>query len=693
MNITDIDDKIILRARRGHLVSKFVAENANGGATVVAELATAWEAQLARVRGRRTEVADKLARGETKAEEAKATDELLAKEQTRAEAALARLRAAGAEAVPTQELLAMDGATDALGQLLDERLGASVGDIVDVCKRHAARYEREFFEDMATLGIRPPDALTRVTEYVDRIVAFTARILENGFAYVSNGSVYFDTVAFASHPDHAYGRLKPTTTTVAAANEVDGELGMLAASEKRNKNDFALWKRSKPGEPQWPSPWGPGRPGWHIECSTMASDIIGSELDIHFGGADLKFPHHENELAQSEAYHGCKQWVRYFLHSGHLDIDGLKMSKSLKNFITVREAIAKGHTPRQLRLMVLLASWDRNMNYSADTMEHARNAERTFSEFFHVARSLARTAASGAPEVWSQKEKALRAAIAKAQAAVHAALLDNFDTPKAVAALLELVNRANEYIASTGSAVRASIVLRTAHYITRILKVFGLVSDNDEIGFGIETSTKAAAASMSSASSSEAALAPMLDAWAAFRNGVRARARELKDSALLSLCDSIRDDVMPQLGVRLEDDSVCKWKLTTPEEAMRIVRERRENERTAQIKKAENRKKKLEDDIAAFEANEAGPDATVLRTAEFAPLPPDAPAGTFPTHDAQGKELSKKRKERLAKQYEAARKAHEKHLALVRENPNALAELREKLAAATAELEALKAKH
>merc|ERR1719333_1139545 len=145
----------------------------------------------------------------------------------------------------------------------------------------------------------------------------------------------------------------------------EGE-GALAAetTEKRNPNDFALWKASKPGEPDWDPPGkaARGRPGWHIECSVMATDVQGEFLDIHAGGEDLKFPHHDNEMAQSEAYLNRPQWVNYWWHAGHLHIEGLKMSKSLKNFITIRQAL-EFHSARQLRLMFLMQQWDRGMNY------------------------------------------------------------------------------------------------------------------------------------------------------------------------------------------------------------------------------------------------------------------------------------------------------------------------------------------
>lgn len=198
----------------------------------------------------------------------------------------------------------------------------------------AAHWEGEFFRDMRRLRVRDPDTLTRVTEYVPEIVAFVQRIIANGFAYAVGGSVYFDTRAFDGKDGHAYARLQPWSRGNRALLE-EGEGALADAAGRRAPADFALWKASKPGEPSWPSPWGAGRPGWHIECSVMASAVLGEAMDVHSGGVDLAFPHHDNEMAQAEAYHGCPAWVNYFLHTGHLHIEGLKMSKSLKNFITI----------------------------------------------------------------------------------------------------------------------------------------------------------------------------------------------------------------------------------------------------------------------------------------------------------------------------------------------------------------------
>ncbi|KAG5725595.1 Cysteinyl-tRNA synthetase, partial [Termitomyces sp. T112] len=172
----------------------------------------------------------------------------------------------------------------------------------------------------------------------------------------AEGSVYFDTKSFDNAEGHNYAKLEPWSKGNRELLE-DGEGALSKQSGSRSASDFALWKASKPGEPSWPSPWGSGRPGWHIECSVMASAIFGDNMDIHSGGIDLAFPHHDNEMAQSEAYHDCGSWVNYFIHTGHLHIEGLKMSKSLKNFITIDEILER-HSARQLRLAFLTQLWN-----------------------------------------------------------------------------------------------------------------------------------------------------------------------------------------------------------------------------------------------------------------------------------------------------------------------------------------------
>merc|ERR1719354_420059 len=183
------------------------------------------------------------------------------------------------------------------------------------------KWEADFFEVMDMIGVDPPDSITRVSEFMPEIVDYIAQIIKNGFAYESNGSVYFDVQAFIASDIHSYPKLKPLAAKSALENPelTDTAFG----ADKKSPGDFALWKATKPGEPKWDSPWGPGRPGWHIECSAMASHAFGDlQMDIHAGGDDLKFPHHDNEMAQAEAHFNSEQWVNYFLHTGRLDISG-----------------------------------------------------------------------------------------------------------------------------------------------------------------------------------------------------------------------------------------------------------------------------------------------------------------------------------------------------------------------------------
>jgi cysteinyl-tRNA synthetase len=265
---------------------------------------------------------------------------------------------------------------DVLLPYLDSLHGSSI-DASDhsIFTKLTRKYEERFFRDVRDLNVLDPDTLTRVTEYGEYIAEFVDKIVKNKFAYqTSDGSIYFDIQAFEKDSNH-YARLEPWNRNDKSL-QADGE-GALSqkTTGKRSDADFALWKASKPGEPAWPSVWGNGRPGWHIECSAMASDTLGETLDIHSGGIDLAFPHHDNEIAQSEAYwneHGAekKQWVNYFLHMGHLSIQGSKMSKSLKNFTTIREALERGDwTPRSLRVVFLLGGWKEGIEITDDLVK------------------------------------------------------------------------------------------------------------------------------------------------------------------------------------------------------------------------------------------------------------------------------------------------------------------------------------
>jgi cysteinyl-tRNA synthetase len=248
-------------------------------------------------------------------------------------------------------------------------------------------WENQFMEDMDMLNVLRPDVLTRVTEYVPQIVNFVERVVQKGFAYEADGSVYFDIASFEK-AGNSYAHLRPESRNDQALL-ADGE-GSLSKNlgGKRGVGDFALWKKSKAGEPSWPSPWGEGRPGWHIECSVMASDVLGSRMDIHSGGIDLAFPHHDNELAQSEAYyceHGNPHtWVNYFLHMGHLSIAGSKMSKSLKNFQTIRDALNTGYSARGMRVVFLMGRWNDGVEISPDMRTQAEGWETTVNVSIEV---------------------------------------------------------------------------------------------------------------------------------------------------------------------------------------------------------------------------------------------------------------------------------------------------------------------
>lgn len=343
------------------------------------------------------------------------------------------------------------------------------------------RMEGEFTDDMDNLNVLRPDVITRVTDYVPQIAKFVEMIVDKGFAYEAEGSVYFDISAFEK-AGNTYARLRPDSRNdKELLEDGEGSLGMKLGG-KRNPNDFALWKQSKAGEPYWPSKWGNGRPGWHIECSVMASDVLGEVMDIHSGGIDLAFPHHDNELAQSEAYYcqpgkGEHTWVNYFFHMGHLSISGSKMSKSLKNFQTIKDAL-KQSTARNLRIIFLMGKWNEGVEISQDMRTQADSWESTLNNFFTNTKSLLAEAGPTGVKNLSLDSKlsssGLAAELEQAKKDLHAALANSFDTPRAMLVLLGLIKDANIHIREHKADADLTTLEIIARWITKIVGIFGL---------------------------------------------------------------------------------------------------------------------------------------------------------------------------------------------------------------------------
>ncbi|KAH1026375.1 hypothetical protein HUJ05_000049 [Dendroctonus ponderosae] len=430
--------------------------------------------------------------------------------------------------------------------------------------------------------------------------------------------------------------------------------------EKRSPNDFALWKKSKPGEPSWQSPWSLGRPGWHIECSAMASAICGPYLDIHTGGVDLKFPHHDNEIAQSEAHFGNPEWVKYFLHSGHLTIAGCKMSKSLKNFVSIQEALSK-YSARQLRFAFLLHSWRDTLDYSQNTMECALQYERLFNEFFlnvkDVTRGLTQHTTFDTFTKWSDFELALNKKLLDTKEKVHLALCDNIDTRTALDALRDLVSSANVYLKER-KPVNQVLLYDLSVYVTKMLAVFGTNAGIAKIGFpGSKTSD-----------CTEDVVLPYVSILAEFRGKVRSQAINRKATDMLRECDYIRDEILPNMGVRLEDkDGItqveahgsCAVKLVDRDTLLKEKEAKKRAEEEKRLEK-ERRAAELAAAQAAKEAQMKIPPqemfkSDILKYSKFDDK-------GIPTHDHDGQELGKGQLKKLQKLYQAQEKKFTEYL-------------------------------
>nr|XP_013047076.2 cysteine--tRNA ligase, cytoplasmic [Anser cygnoides] len=650
MNITDIDDKIIKRARQNYLFEQY-RENKITPAQLLEDVKTASE--LFSVKLNETTDPDK--------------KQMLEKIQNAVKSAFDPLQAAVQAKLPAEEInrcheIMLEEAKDLLSDWLDSEFGSQVTDN-SIFSKLPKFWEGEFHKDMEALNVLPPDVLTRVSEYVPEIVAFVKKIVDNGYGYVSNGSVYFDTMKFDSSEKHSYAKLVPEAVgDQKALQEGEGDLSISAdrLSEKHSPNDFALWKSSKPGEPSWDSPWGKGRPGWHIECSAMAGSILGESMDIHGGGFDLRFPHHDNELAQSEAYFENDHWVRYFLHTGHLTIAGCKMSKSLKNFITIKDALKK-HTARQLRLAFLMHSWKDTLDYSNNTMESAIQYEKFMNEFFLNVKDILRapTNVTGQFQKWENQEAELNKNFYDKKAAIHEALCDNIDTRSVLEEMRSLVSQSNSYIAAKKSSRQMPnrlLLENISSYLTQMLKIFGAIESDDAIGFPVGGNSQNI--------NIESTVMPYLQVLSEFREGVRQIAREKKVTEVLQLSDALRDDILPELGVRFEDHEGLPTvvKLVDKDTLLKEKEEKKKIEEEKRRKKEEAARKKQEQEAAKLAKMKIPPhEMFKLEHDKYSMFDENG----FPTHDAEGKELSKGQIKKLKKVYETQEKLHKEYLQMV----------------------------
>ena len=351
---------------------------------------------------------------------------------------------------------------------VDDRIIQAAGAAGVSIRDYAEKYLQAFLGDLDALHIEMPEELARATDHIEDMVALIEKLQKRGLTYTSGGSIYFRIAGFPR-----YGRLsKIDLAGIQSGARVDVD-----QYDKQDARDFALWKAPKPGEHFWETRIGPGRPGWHVECSAMAMKYLGETLDIHTGGVDLAFPHHENEIAQSEAATG-KPFVRHWLHAEHLIIDGQKMSKSLGNFYTLRDLFAKGQKPSTVRFLLLSVPYRRQLNFTEDGLTQAKNSVERLRNFMARLRG---------PIFPGGSDAEIQKRIEKAESDFDAGLADDINTAVALAAVFDLVRDINT--AMDREALLQQDALRAIAAMEKFDGILALLVDDDDeklrkLGFG-----------------------------------------------------------------------------------------------------------------------------------------------------------------------------------------------------------------
>ncbi|MDY3828515.1 MAG: cysteine--tRNA ligase [Clostridium sp.] len=398
---------------------------------------------------------------------------------------------------------------------IDDRMINKANEENTTVKEVGDKYIEEYYKDADGLNVARATCNPRATEYMDQIIDFVSELIEKGYAYESDGDVYFETNKFSE-----YGKLSGQNLEdlqVGASNRLNVE------TNKRHPMDFAIWKAQKPGEPAWKSPWGMGRPGWHIECSCMAKNILGDTIDIHAGGMDLKFPHHENEIAQSEALTG-KKFSNFWMHSAYINVNGEKMSKSLNNFFTARDVL-KEYSVDAIRFFILSAHYRMQINFSKEVLD---SAKASVERLYNTINNLENLINEVSREKMDENEQKYLDSLDKYRQKYIEKMDDDFNTADAITVLFELSKDINTNVTIESSkelATKALELFRELGQPLGLLQKSTQVSLEDEIEELIKQ---------------------------------RQEARKNKDFAL---ADKIRDDLKARGIVLLDTPQGVRWRI------------------------------------------------------------------------------------------------------------------------------------